>query len=193
VLPVARAPSGGARRGLMPIKGLAAGRKRLHSAAPSGQGDDMYQRILVPVDGSPTSNRGVAEAIELARLTGGILRILHVIDQPVTSIGFEGFDGTAENILELVEQDGQRIVDKAVTTVRTADLQCDGVMSNSLQGRVCELVVEAARRWEADIIVVGTHGRRGVGRLMLGSDAEQILRLAPVPVLLVRAPASDRV
>jgi nucleotide-binding universal stress UspA family protein len=152
----------------------------------------MYQRILVPVDGSPTSDRGVAEAIELARLTGGSLRILHVVDAPVTSIGFEGFDGTAENILELVEQDGQRIVDKAVTTVRTAGIQCDSVTSNGLQGRVSELVAEAARRWKADIIVLGTHGRRGVGRVMLGSDAEQILRLAPVPVLLVRAPASDR-
>ena len=152
----------------------------------------MYQRILVPVDGSPTSNKGLAEAIELARMTGGSLRVLHVIDEPVTSIGFEGYEGTGENIMELVERDGQRVVEKAVTTARTAGIPCDSVIGNSRQGRVCDMVVEAARSWKADVIVIGTHGRRGVGRLVMGSDAEQILRLAPVPVLLVRAPASHR-
>jgi nucleotide-binding universal stress UspA family protein len=49
-------------------------------------------------------------------------------------------------------------------------------------------VIEQAKAWGADLIVIGTHGRRGVGRLLLGSDAEQIVRMAPVPVLLVRAP-----
>jgi nucleotide-binding universal stress UspA family protein len=54
--------------------------------------------------------------------------------------------------------------------------------------RVWVLVVEQAQDWKADLIVIGTHGRRGMGRLLMGSDAEQILRMAPVPVLLVRAP-----
>ena len=51
-----------------------------------------------------------------------------------------------------------------------------------------ETVANAARLWNADLIVVGTHGRRGVGRMLLGSGAEQIVRLAPVPVLVVRSP-----
>jgi nucleotide-binding universal stress UspA family protein len=53
-------------------------------------------------------------------------------------------------------------------------------------------VASEARQWPADLIVLGTHGRRGVGRWLLGSDAERIARYAPVPVLLVRAPESDR-
>ena len=55
--------------------------------------------------------------------------------------------------------------------------------------RVCDLVVEQAREWKADLIVIGSHGRRGMSRLFLGSDAELVVRLAPVPVLLVRAAA----
>jgi nucleotide-binding universal stress UspA family protein len=51
---------------------------------------------------------------------------------------------------------------------------------------VCDLVAAAAKSWSVELVVIGTHGRRGLGRLLLGSDAEQILRLSPVPVLLVR-------
>jgi nucleotide-binding universal stress UspA family protein len=149
----------------------------------------MYQRILVPVDGSPTSKRGLAEAIELARLTGGAIRVLHVIDEPLMAIGVEGYVGTVATIMELMEEAGRRIAEEAVGTVRAAGVLCDSAMTSSLKGRVCDLVVEAAQAWKADVIVIGTHGRRGVNRFMLGSDAEQILRLSPVPVLLVRAPA----
>ena len=62
----------------------------------------------------------------------------------------------------------------------------DVALKESFAGRVCDLVVEEAATWPADLIVIGTHGRRGVGRLFMGSDAEQVLRLATVPVLLVR-------
>ena len=63
----------------------------------------------------------------------------------------------------------------------------DAVLLESFAARVSDLVVEQALGWKADLIVIGTHGRRGVRRMLLGSDAEQILRQAPVPVLLVRA------
>jgi nucleotide-binding universal stress UspA family protein len=71
--------------------------------------------------------------------------------------------------------------------VEKADIPVDTVLADTLQGRVCDLVIDEANRWKADLIVIGTHGRRGPGRLAMGSDAEQILRLAPAPVLLVRA------
>ena len=54
--------------------------------------------------------------------------------------------------------------------------------------RLGETAADAAKRWNADLLVVGTHGRRGIGRMLLGSGAEQIIRLAPVPTLVVRAP-----
>jgi nucleotide-binding universal stress UspA family protein len=68
-----------------------------------------------------------------------------------------------------------------------AGVSAETATLDTTAGRVCDLVVAQAKKWNADLIVLGTHGRRGVNRLLLGSDAEQILRLAPVPVLLVRA------
>ena len=65
----------------------------------------------------------------------------------------------------------------------------DTVLIENLDARVSQLVVEHARAWGADLIVLGTHGRRGLARVLMGSDAEQIARTAPVPVLLVRLPA----
>ncbi|MCG3189203.1 MAG: hypothetical protein LKCHEGNO_01489 [Burkholderiaceae bacterium] len=59
-------------------------------------------------------------------------------------------------------------------------------LNDTFTARVCDVVVQEALEWKADLIVIGTHGRRGASRLLLGSDAEQVLRLAPVPVLLVR-------
>jgi nucleotide-binding universal stress UspA family protein len=146
----------------------------------------MYQRILVPYDGSPTSRRGLDEAIRLARLMGSTLRVMHVVNEPLMALGVEGFAIDAAAILETMEEAGRELAKAAVDTVRAAGVACDSEVATSLQGRVCDLVVATARKWPADLIVIGTHGRRGVDRLMLGSDAEQILRIAPVPVLLAR-------
>jgi nucleotide-binding universal stress UspA family protein len=149
----------------------------------------MYQRILVPVDGSPTAKKGLAEAVALAKLTGGTVRVMHVVDEPFMAIGADGFAGSPGDLIELMEEAGKRIVADAVAAVQAAGVRCDSTMSTTFKGRVCELVVQAASAWKADVIVIGTHGRRGVDRLLLGSDAEQILRLSPVPVLLVRPEA----
>ena len=64
------------------------------------------------------------------------------------------------------------------------------MLKDSFAGRVCDLVVAEAGSWPADMIVLGTHGRRGVGRMLMGSDAEAIVRSAPIPVLLIRATQS---
>ena len=69
----------------------------------------------------------------------------------------------------------------------------DTVLIENLDARVAQLVVEHAQAWGADLIVLGTHGRRGLARVLMGSDAEQIARTAPVPVLLVRLPAGANV
>jgi nucleotide-binding universal stress UspA family protein len=147
----------------------------------------MYQRILVPVDGSPTSKRGLDEAISLAKLTGARMRVMHVIDEPFMAIGVVDFVGAVGDVMQAMEDSGKRILGDATAMVRAAGLECDSVLGDTLKGRVCDLVTRAAAEWKADLIVIGTHGRRGVNRFVLGSDAEQILRLAPAPVLLVRA------
>jgi nucleotide-binding universal stress UspA family protein len=146
----------------------------------------MYQRILVPVDGSACANRGLSEAVALGRLTGGRIRLAHVIDEPFVALGTDGAIGASADLVTLAREASQRVLAQATETVRQAGIPVDEVLMDSFDGLVCELVVDAARAWSADLVVIGTHGRRGVGRVLLGSDAEQILRLSPVPVLLVR-------
>ena len=147
----------------------------------------MYQRILVPVDGSATSTRGLKEAIRLARLTRARLRLVHVVDEISFATGMEGATMLAGETMQWLREGGELLLKKARARVEKAGLRVDSVLCDSLAGRVCDHVVEQAAAWHAELIVLGTHGRRGVGRLLLGSDAEMIVRLAAVPVLLVRA------
>jgi nucleotide-binding universal stress UspA family protein len=144
----------------------------------------MYKRILVPVDGSPTSVRGLDEAIKLAKPTGASIRLVHVLDQLV----FLGGEPYSVDVFGLLKEAGERIMQEMKAKVVATGIEVSTFVSEILPGRVCDVVLEQAKAFDADLIVVGTHGRRGVGRLLVGSDAEKIVRLATVPVLLVRAP-----
>lgn len=149
----------------------------------------MYEKILVPVDGSPTSLRGLREAIQVARLSGGRLKLLHVVDEMSFMTGLEAGVAMTTEILQLLREGGEKVVSDALAEVRAAGLDADTELFESYAGRVSDLVIAKAQEWGAQLIVLGTHGRRGVGRMLLGSDAEQIVRLSPVPVLLVRGSA----
>ena len=151
----------------------------------------MYQRILVPVDGSPTSDKGLQEAIALAKLTGGRVRVLHVIDELPFLMASEGYSALTGDVIGALTDAGRQILAQAEDRAKQAGVPVDSVMFESLQGRLCDRVVEQIAQWKADVVVLGTHGRRGVRRLVLGSDAEQVLRAATVPVLLVRGQQTD--
>jgi nucleotide-binding universal stress UspA family protein len=146
----------------------------------------MYQRILVPVDGSACANRGLSEAISVAKLSGAQIRIVHVIDEPVVALGSGAVAGVGSDIIGLARETALRVLADATELVKAANVPVDHVLLDSFDGRLCDLVIKAIKTWRADLLVIGTHGRRGIGRFLLGSDAEQILRLSPVPVLLVR-------
>ena len=148
----------------------------------------MYQRILVPVDGSSTSTRGLDEAIELAKLTGANLRLIHVVDALTFATGSELYGAYAGDLIPKMREFGEQILEDARTRVQKRGVKVDSLLIDYLPNHLSDTVAEQARDWGADLIVIGTHGRRGVGRMLLGSDAEQIVRTAPVPVLLVRAP-----
>ncbi|CAB3926081.1 universal stress protein [Achromobacter ruhlandii] len=148
----------------------------------------MYQRILVPVDGSPTSERGLQEAIRLALLTHASLRLIHVIDEMSFMLGIDAYGYAAGELLDLLRKDGTEILQQASATVRAQGVPVDSVLYENLDKTVQQRIVAEAEMWKADLIVIGTHGRRGVRRLVLGSSAEGVLRTSPVPVLLVRAP-----
>jgi len=155
----------------------------------------MYERILVPYDGSDTSKRGLDEAMALARLTGGTLRVMHVVEIMHFITGFEPATVYANDAIPIMMKAGEELLEQARAAVAARGLPVETVLLESMATRVCDMVVEQAASWKAQLIVIGTHGRRGVGRFLLGSDAEQIVRMAPVPVLLVRhgeAPPSAR-
>jgi len=147
----------------------------------------MYQRILVPVDGSPTSQQGLTEAIQLAKLTGGQLRLLHMVDELSIVMGMSDYAPPPKDFFALMHESGQKVLDEAREQAVREGVAADVVLNEIYGGRLADLVVEQALAWPADLVVLGTHGRRGIGRFLMGSDAEQIVRIAPVPVLLVRS------
>jgi len=145
----------------------------------------MYERILVPVDGSETSNLGLTEAIKLAKLTGAKLLLLNAVDHAAVTVAPEAAAGLAQ-LFEAMHDAGEAILARAKADATKAGVPVETSLLDTLEGRVSDLVVAQAAKWRADLIVIGTHGRRGVGRLLIGSDAEQIMRTSPVPVLMVR-------
>lgn len=144
----------------------------------------MYHRILVPVDGSETSTKALVAALELAREGNGRVRILHALDELVYLSGYE----YGAEALAYARQAAQKAVDEALAIARDAGIAADGRLIEQPGARLGDVVADEARAWGADLVVVGTHGRRGIGRVLLGSGAEQVIRMAPVPVLAVRAP-----
>ena len=145
----------------------------------------MYQHILVPVDGSATSLKGLSEAIGLAKVTGGQIRLLHSVDT-LSVASAMGAYAISTDVMEQLREEGEQILQRARLQALAEGVATDVVLDDSVHGRLADWVVAQARAWPADLVVLGTHGRRGVGRLLLGSDAEQVLRISPVPVLLVR-------
>jgi len=146
----------------------------------------MYQRILVPFDGSATSSRGLDEAIGIATLTGASLRLIHMLDILDFTNGFETAAIYTDHVIPFMRRTGEEILQGGKARAENAGVRADTVLLEGMKTRLCDAVAEQARTWGADLIVIGTHGRRGVKRLLVGSDAEQIVRTASVPVHLVR-------
>ena len=148
-----------------------------------------YQNILVAVDGSPTSECALAHATGLARATGARIRLLNVMDPLAHVSGFERPEIYIQEVLPRLKKAGDALLQKTLERVAQQGVAVDTLLIENMSARVAQLVVEHASAWGADLIVLGTHGRRGLQRVLMGSDAEQIARTSPVPVLLVRLPA----
>ena len=146
----------------------------------------MYDRILVPIDGSPTSERALAEAAGLARLCAATLRLLHVMDPLMHITGYERPEVFVREIEPALRKAAQDLLAKARDRVADERVKVETALVDSVGQRVSDIILDQAAAWPADLIVIGTHGRRGVDRVLMGSDAEQVARRSPVPVLLVR-------
>jgi nucleotide-binding universal stress UspA family protein len=149
----------------------------------------MYQRILAPIDGSPTSMRGLDEAIKLARDQRASLRLLYVVDQKMVAIDPSGFVPW-ESVIESLRQGGEQILRDAEARAAEHAVEAEPRMVETQYG-VWRSILDEAASWPADLIVMGTHGRRGMARLILGSDAQGVLHGTTVPVLLVRGQAEE--
>ena len=145
----------------------------------------MYTNILVPIDGSDTASRGLEEAIPLAKALGSRIRLVHVVNELIFAGGDSGI--YASDLMVSLRDGGKSLLAQAAARVRRAGVVADTVMIESIGAPAADFIVEQARRWPADLIVMGTHGRRGLLRVAMGSDAENVVRIASVPVLLVRS------
>jgi len=151
----------------------------------------MYRRILVPFDGSEVSTRALVSALRLARLSGAALRLLHIVGELNAQVAFAPAEACVEHVLPALRAAGRHVLDEGCARAAAAGVSADAVLVEDMTARVADLVTEQARAWKADLIVIGTHGRRGVDRFLAGSAAEQVLRHADVPVLLVRSPQEE--
>ena len=148
----------------------------------------MYKNIVVAVDGSETSNLALEESINLARDQRAKLCVIHVIDTAIaqsTDTGLVWFD--ADKFLASVRKEGQELLNKMETIAKASGVEVDGtIIENKDFSRVSEKILEATDRLKADLLVIGTHGRRGFHKFLLGSVAEEVIRSENIPVLLVK-------
>jgi nucleotide-binding universal stress UspA family protein len=146
----------------------------------------MYQRILVPVDGSVASRRGLQEATKLAKHSGGRILLLHVVDDMSMLISGADFTGLSADVFAALREAGEKILAEAKSEVERAGVEVEARLFENIDLPLWQRIAAVVREWQAELIIMGTHGRRGVRRVVLGSDAEQVVRTATVPVLLVR-------
>ena len=140
----------------------------------------------MPVDGSDTSRAGLLEAIKLARDTGATVRALHVVNNAYIAFPYSPAIYSLGDINERLLEEGKSLLNQAEQLVRQHHLKAESVLLETSTDNTGLLIVGQAKDWPADIIVMGTHGRRGLARVVLGSEAEYVVRHTPVPVLLVR-------
>lgn len=145
----------------------------------------MYRNILVGVDGSETSLRGLSEAIRLAKATGAQLLLVHVLNTLIldTEIASTAY---YQALADEIRSSGLKVLAHAARVAREAGASFEQKMVEKAGAHAWKEIVAQANDWHADVIVLGTHGRRGLKRLVMGSDAELVVRHSPVPVLLVR-------
>jgi len=145
-----------------------------------------YKRILVPVDGSAVAANGLSEAIKLAKSSRARLRLLHIVED-YTAFSAPDVGVDVGPLLEAMLGTGRKTLARIERRARSAGVKPESVLVENIGGRVADEIVWQAKHWRADLIVIGTHGRRGLQRALVGSDAELVARHSPVPVLLVPA------
>ncbi|MBG9390228.1 universal stress protein [Caenimonas aquaedulcis] len=145
-----------------------------------------FDRILVAFDGSPAAELGLREAVRLAQQHRGRLRLIHVMDELAWTNGFETAAAWLDDVQPRMRRAGEALLARGCAAAAAHGVAADSKLVAPTLDRVCEEVAREALAWPADLIVAGCESRTGMDRLLLGNEAEQIARHAPVPVLLVK-------
>ena len=138
----------------------------------------MYDAILVPTDGSPAAERAIDHAIEFATTFDATVHALYVVDVALYSSLEAGVDA----VIDALEREGEEAVAEIETQCSEAGVDSESAV---LVGTVHRAIEEYVAEHDIDLVVMGTHGRRGVERFLLGSVTERTVRTSPVPVLTV--------
>jgi nucleotide-binding universal stress UspA family protein len=149
----------------------------------------MYKRIMVAVDESFMTNKVLTTAIELAKSSGAKLAICHAIDETIFAnrqmeMMLPNSVGKAEYKLRL---GAQGFLGKAAETASAAGVEVETKLIESEEKHVSDMLAMAAAEWKADLLVVGSHGSRGMERFFVGSVAERLVRKTETSLLLVRS------
>jgi nucleotide-binding universal stress UspA family protein len=144
----------------------------------------MYDDVLIPTDGTDAVQPAVDHALDLAETYGAALHALYVVDQGA----YVGVDVRSDMIIETLETEGEEAVEAVEERAEAAGVP---VTTAIVRGDPYREILDYADEQGVDLVVMGTHGRRGLDRYLLGSVTEKVVRSADLPVLTVRAPATD--
>lgn len=153
----------------------------------------MYKHILVAIDDSQTSKKALEEAILLAKLHEATLEIVHAVDESLLQ-SFTTHGATlanAEPLQQAMVQNGETVLAEAKATVAAAGLTPKARLLVSQDLHAADQIADAVDHAKADLLVVGSHGRRGFRRLLLGSVAENVVRKVGISILIVRGQTVD--
>jgi nucleotide-binding universal stress UspA family protein len=147
----------------------------------------MFKHILLPTDGSPLSDKGVLRGLAFAKRIKARVTTLHVVPEFRALADDTLFPSSIEvrqRFLEEARARGQRIVDKVAKKAKAAGVRCKVVIHPG--GLPHEEIINTARREKCDLILMASHGRRGLSSVLLGTETSKVLTHSKVPVLVVR-------
>ncbi|QHS16422.1 universal stress protein [Halopenitus persicus] len=144
----------------------------------------MYDQILVPTDGSPAANAAIDHAIDLAKRYDARIHALYVVD----GSAYSTLEAGSEIVLEALESEGEEATDRVAEAAAEAGVE---TVTSVVNGTAYRTITEYVDDNAIDLIVMGTHGRQGIDRYLLGSVTERVVRTADVPVLTVHKNDDD--
>ncbi len=146
-----------------------------------------YKRIFVAVDGSETSELAVVEASHLASILKAKMCVIIILEEfPIYNAAF-GID--LIQYQERIRKDAEAILNRMLELAKKSGVSAEAqlIEMTMREWKISEKILEAAQNWRSDLLVIGTHGRRGFRRFLLGSVAEEIIRTSSIPILLIRS------